>query len=305
MNPHYLFGACLTAALFAFTGCGSGQRPVVPASSLSSTLQNGAYSGDLLYVSHHTSRSNDLSVYTYPGRVFVMGIPGVQYATEMCTDSHGNIFVRDTAGLQEFAHGGTAPINTLSVDGPCAYDPTTNDLAVLGNDRVYLYANESGTPQVYGPYSNRTFLRGTFDNSGNLYIIYEPEGSSWHLLKFSSGTFTPIELNQSLPNTNEYTIQFDGRNLVLNCFNIILQIKVTGSSAKVVRKITLTGPKYIGGFIGGWLQGSTFISPTMNATENRYGIASWAYPAGGHRIGKRIKTNSHVYSVIVSVAASR
>ncbi|HEX3369966.1 MAG TPA: hypothetical protein VHS56_10360 [Candidatus Cybelea sp.] len=179
-------------------------------------------------------------------------------------------------------------------------------MAVLSEDRVYLYANESGTPQVFGPYPNtRTFLRGAFDNSGNLYIIYEPQDSTWQLLKFSSGTFTPVKLNQSIPNSDAYSIQFYGATLILNFANTIFQIRVRGSSAKVVRKIILTGPKYIGGFIGGWLQGSTFISSTMNATEKRYGIAFWAYPAGGHPTGKRIKSNSHVYSVIVSVPPSK
>jgi hypothetical protein len=76
-----------------------------------------------------------------------------------CADANGDVFIVESLSINEYAHGGTQPIATLSDPSGygfgCAVDPTTGNLAVVNDGSRYIstdvliYHNASGEPVGY------------------------------------------------------------------------------------------------------------------------------------------------------------
>ena len=130
----------------ALPGCGgitSAPTDALPQAARRAAAHVREASRDLLYASE---AANTIRVYTYPQGAQVATITAVAHPGSECSDTSGNVFVRDwaTRNLYEFAHGGTTPIQTLSPAGVCAVDPTTNDLAVLQGNSVLISRTKPG-----------------------------------------------------------------------------------------------------------------------------------------------------------------
>jgi hypothetical protein len=85
-----------------------------------SWMKPAAKGGALLYV---TDATYDVYAYSWPKVQPVGTLTGFNGPSGACTDKHGDLFVVNTYASQviEYAHGGTTPIATVSVDGQYPY----------------------------------------------------------------------------------------------------------------------------------------------------------------------------------------
>ena len=207
-----LLGAAVGAALLA--GCGglrSAEPGTSPAGALGATQRSGraATSGDLLYA---TSTDHQyLYVMTYPRVRLIDTIGGFspEALRGVCSDAGGNVYVVDFGSLPShteshvyvFQHGATIPSRVLS--GPpgienCAVDPVSGDLAVSTDNNyptLAIYHNGSGSPTLYngGPY-----VRGTYDDDGDLYLAAPIDDGGMPLAVFANGKFAHVSLDQRI-----------------------------------------------------------------------------------------------------------
>ena len=95
------------------------------------------------------------------------------YGLAVCSDSAGNVFIVSNSEIEEYAHGGTSPIATLSLSGDqgsgCSVSPLNGDLAVVykgdGSD-VAVFPDSGGTPALYRSGIDSLFCG--YDGNGNL-----------------------------------------------------------------------------------------------------------------------------------------
>jgi hypothetical protein len=103
-----------------------------------------AKSGVLLYVSKHTN----VVIYSYPSGKVIGKLRGFEYASGLCSDRRGDVWVTDSRKSQvsEYEYSGTKPIARLSDDDEpvgCAVDPRSGDIAVANyDDNVYIYRRQ-------------------------------------------------------------------------------------------------------------------------------------------------------------------
>ena|ERR1700722_5713227 len=258
---------------------------------------------NLVYISDGSgsSASNEVYVYSYPKGKLKGTLTDVDNPQGMCVDKAGDVWVTDnsgTTGLTEFAHGGTAPIATLSDSGyfpdGCAIDPTTGNLAVTslctypncgqGGD-LAIYKNASGTPTTYSDPAIRDYYFCGYDDNGNLFL----DGATFH------GTTQVDELPSDSGNLTEISVKFitiaypggvqwDGKDLAIgdqayegSQAGVIYRIKVKGSVGKPFGETILnaeTSQVNIGQF---WIDGKNVVAANFASPA---GI--WKYPAGGN-----------------------
>ena len=170
-----------------------------------SHISPAAKGGPLLYVSDFIN--GVVNVYTWPGTKPVGTLYNAGLPRGMCTDRAHNIWITDGAGtISKFAHGGTAPVTTLSIPGynpvACAVNPRNGDLAVTGlndasgaqgNLTIFAHAEGTGTSYVDSTMYFYQFLG--YDHKGNLYVDGQDSSLNFLLDKFVNGTFTPITVS--------------------------------------------------------------------------------------------------------------
>jgi hypothetical protein len=229
-----------------------------------------------------------------------------QQRERFCTKSH------HPTSLRIYTHGGTTPIDTLSVPGgpyDCSSDPSTGNLAVVfettsGVNEVAVYQGAQGTPTTYAD-SNQSILYCGYDNNGNLFIGgYGPQHFAMAELAKGSSSFSNISLNQTIVNPGQ--IQWDGQYLTVQeqQHPVIYRVAVSGSQASVVGTTHFLGPIVYAS--QSWISGGTVV---MWMKRRDHGIPRaigiWKYPKGGKPL---TLINGHgyleVYGVTVSVAPS-
>ena len=126
-----------------------------------------------------------LSAYAFPNGRLVYSISLHGLGSGLCSDTSGNVWVVVTTGKQhtayEYAHGGKTPIaHIVTGDGggsvaDCAVDPTTGNLAVLGqaagsgtDGYVKIWPGARGKATSYPISFQPTSC--TYDASGNLFV---------------------------------------------------------------------------------------------------------------------------------------
>ncbi|MFY9663102.1 MAG: hypothetical protein WAL67_00790 [Candidatus Cybelea sp.] len=308
----------VSAALGACGGDRTLGAPAMPAGTFAGKQQAGStagYSGDLLYIAHsgHHRFHGLLSVLTFPQGKLVSTISITRFATGICSDTSGNVWLivvdhnRRTA--YEYAHGGTTPITTLRIlhswSGlSCAVDPASGNLAIITGDRrgrnfadIYPGARKgkpASYPIPFGP------TACTYDDSGNLFVD-GAVGSTifFKLAELPKGAheFTDITLNKA---ASWYPggMQWDGKYLALvEPFRqqgpSIYRIKISGSSGDVVGVVHLDAL---------WSGSPLAIGEgrAVGTADEGNVVAQWRYPAGG----KRIKTVVQYQYGIAGVAIS-
>ncbi len=289
------------AAIAAGAGCNAGAlQPAAlsPAQSAPARLRMphswmapDAKHHDLLYVS---DLGTDLvDVYSFPKGKLKGTLSGFTAVHSGCVDAQGNVFITSSERIYEFAHGGTKPIRTL-IDagyGPtgCSVDPTTGTLAVAnigevsgsGSGNIAFYKHAKGTPSMYADPSIFLYYDCAYDGKGNLYV----SGGDFHgFFKFAEvaagGTsFTDVTLNQQINVPGG--VKWDGKYVAVEDQgagyhgSTVYQFKISGSSGKKVRTITLAGSTDIIQF---WIEGSTIIGPNIGSAPN---VMWWKYPDAG------------------------
>jgi hypothetical protein len=266
----FTFSMCAAAAML--TGCGGSQSPIGAPGAMPQSRANAqhanpggswmlpeAKSEDLLYISNVAT----ISVYTYRTRRLVGTLTGFGYAWGLCTDKSGDVFVTDWSNEQiyEYAHGGTAPIDTL--DEPnyrpddCSVDLTTGKLAVTNysgpgsnsysSGSISVYTNAQGTPQVYAGSHGLSYAACSYDDKGNLYADGSnyTSGPDFQLVELAKGQMTLQNLKLRGSYYVEYPggLQWDGKYVALgNASNVVYQLRVHNGIATVRGATTLQGP---------------------------------------------------------------
>ena len=248
---------------------------------------------DLLYLSD--DGDGDVYVYSFPDAKLQGTLTGLSVPAGECVDKAGDVWIVDegTNDIVEYAHGGTAPIATLTdpnnAPEGCSVDPTTENLAVAnaqtlsaGAGSVGVYAHAQGTPTLYTDSQMKFVLFVTYDDRGNLYADGVDSSLAYRLaeLRKNAGTLVPIAFNQSIVQpTNiqwdrKYLAVGDGGGIVGTSPPVIYHVKVTHGAGTVVGETPLTGTTGVFQF---FIQGDTFIGPNLG-NEN---VLFWKYPAGG------------------------
>jgi hypothetical protein len=228
------------ATLVVLAGCSAGgSQPVIRmqepternsaaalnVDSRQSWMASDSKRDDLLYVSD--TGTNDVYAYSYPQGKLKGTLTGFDYPAGECVDNKGDVWITNgSAGtIVEYAHGGTTPIDTLSLSGQdpidCSIDPTTGNLAVSnivtkggGAGSVSIFPNASGSPANY-PVTNMSrvyFL--TYDASGNLFADGSRTIGNFLLAELRKGgnAFTQVtSRNFGLPGA----ILWDGKYLAI------------------------------------------------------------------------------------------
>jgi hypothetical protein len=313
------FGRCAlfsSLAVAMLTGCAGSQPPVTqtgltPLTKPNAPIARGkswmlpeAKNEDLLYL----STGFDVYAYSYPkgklvGSIDVGGL-------NLCSDIHGNIYLAQY-GLQdilEYAHGGTAPIATLSDPGGpwgCSSDPTTGNLAVTnlygpgGPGNVAIFPNAQNPAQVFSDPGIQYYEYCAYDDLGNLFVDGAGTGTGFAELPKGEGTFTDLELSRQI-----YlgVIQWDGTHITLADApsHELDRVEISGSTGTIVSQTRLRDWHRRGAASQAiWIDEKVAIGQPGKNGE----VAVWRYPRGGHpenRIGALGR--AEIYGVTMSFA---
>jgi hypothetical protein len=221
--------------------------------------------------------------------------------------------------VYEYAHGGTAPIATLSDPGlakGCAIDPVTGNLAVSNlpdslSGNLAVYQGARGAPTMYSDPNFDGFVFCTYDNAGNLYADGGPENLIDVLPKGNS-SLTEVHLSEKIISGS---IQWWRNRLIIAQVDdsahgdqSVFEVRVTGSNG-IVQGTTLlkskNGTRALGP-VQFWIQGNTIIGPGHKPPALNGIVEFWKYPDGGPA-SKVVHANGHpaFVGVTFSVAPSR
>ena len=203
------------AATTLLAGCGGSQPPIGAPGAMTQSPAIGSRratsSSDLLYV----ATSNGILMLTYPAAKQVGTVPSQGRYPYVCADStNGNVFVAENGAINEYAHGGTSIIQTLSPPSSyvnlkgCSVDPATGNLAVAasntsGEGAILVYVGARGNATRYVDSELLYYYDCAYDSQSNLFVI--GSGNKKHAivpkyaqLQKGSSRFTNITLNEYL-----------------------------------------------------------------------------------------------------------
>lgn len=307
---------CRWGLLRSVVGCGiaallaacSGGVPPLASPYGGARISANAKSGALLYLSD--LQRNEVLVYTYPQNRQVAVLKNFGTPRSECSDAKGNVWIADTEGedVVEYAHGGTAPIVALNVNGPptgCSVDPVTGNLAVSGG--VGGVVVSIFRPTKHGWSSPRRLLDTAmdtpafcaYDGAGNLFIDGRDHAKSdaflFYELPRGAQSFVHVKLGQTIKLPGQ--VQWDGSNVAVADAGVsptpVYRFKISGRNGRLTGTTRLRASRIVRQF---WIDGGTLIGP--NPAGHDAGL--WNYPSGGwpaHKI-----SNVNVYGATVSAA---
>jgi hypothetical protein len=259
-------------------------------------------SEDLLYISNVST----VTVYSYPRGRHVGTLKGFYRPEGECSDAAGDIFIADGNNVLEYAHGGTKSIGSFSLSGyaavSCAVDPTTGNLAIswdagFSNGYVAVYQNAMGNnPSLYNN-GSMLFAWCGYDNSGNLFVDGQIEGSGFRFAELPKGSSTMknITLDQSIE--FEGPVQWDGKYMAVgdNELYRIYRFAISGSNGTLEGTVNLGSAQ---GVYQWWIQGKRVVGSDDSANT----AWIWDYPAGGSPIKSITKAVFHPFGATISKA---
>jgi hypothetical protein len=285
-------GTLATYALAAtLAGCDRAQMlagvPPAPAGHLRSWMASGAGRRPLVYA------GGDVASYVFDFRSgkLVGTIAETSFGT--CSDTNGDVFFTQVKRIVEYAHGGMKPIARFALGGTaysCSVDPTSGDLAAVvfclskcGDEVVVLQPAEHRRTYHDGTLDSLLFC--AYDASGNLFVDGY-NGSQFGLTELPKGArhFATVTLKKTIRFGAQ--IQWDGQDLAIQTSEHprIYQVSVSGSAAKIVHTIKLTG---VGNrATQSWIADGKIAVPTGERSKRPDEIFFWDYPAGGNPIKK-------------------
>jgi hypothetical protein len=215
MGPSDLsrYALAIGASAALLVGCGGSQPPIgalgaTPQSrTIAQRIDHGSWMlpgaknlGALLYVSDGST--NNVFVYDFKSGELVGTLTGFSKPMGECVDKSGHVWITNyenrNSTVVEYAHGGTTPIATLSINDysfGCSIDPKTGDLAVSsegtdsgGNGALQVFSGASGAPREYpAPSSCPHLWPPGYDDKGNLYVEADIGASSASICELSAG----------------------------------------------------------------------------------------------------------------------
>jgi hypothetical protein len=289
MNGTNLVGYGLIVGIAAFSpGC-AGVRSALPASTTPTSFGAAAKSGSLLYVINR--RPNALvEVVTFPEGKDVGTLPNYGYATGVCSDASGNVWVpyfkNEHVMVAEFAHGGKRPIAKLTTPlrgaNGCAVDSKTGNLAVLSTagingsgGEILVWKNAKGKPIAH-----QTAFEAEaagYDDHGNLFVD-GVIGSGFSFGELAQGASQVHYVKIEHAEVSLGSVQWDGTYVAVagaeQRRHPIFRLQVSHFVAHVVETVQLRGVPYQAYF---WTNGSTVVATERNTRH----LGIWSYPTGG------------------------
>lgn len=282
------------AAAAMLPACGGSQNATVPQGATmtqSRAHEASGYSGDLLYVAiwHH------LSIYSYPDleRLKVVDTsPNVLGWWTASNPNNGDICFDNFSTIYVLAHGATQPYATIPQPGSvqsldCAFDPTTDDLAITYyND---FYDNSNYVALYKKPYNHRPkkyrdkgmifMAHAAYDANGDLFVDGEDSHYCSCLIdELAKGSDKLTELQEN-PELGPGLLRWDGQYMTVTPTNAIYRFTVSGSTVTVVGKTLYDKVTNPDGFA---IQGNTAMGWVLHrgvkGKERHVGF--WRYPYG-------------------------
>ena len=317
--PVTIVQALLLGAAFALTSCGSVQPPgPLPQSQTYAAVARMYHASwmlpntskqDLLYASGGTRSGPGVEVLSYPEGTVVGQLTFGGNAYGLCSDRSGDVFIPVWSSqtndnyIYEYAHGGTAPIATLTDSGVpfgCAVDPTTGNLAVanalsLGTGfppgNVAIYTGAKGSPTYYSDPHVTLYGFCAYDDAGDLFVTSQRPGDPIGELPNGSGSFEDISTNLG---TNPGSVQWNDGNLVVGAYDgyegtqNVYRVKISGTSGTVVGTTALRdwSRKYYRQYLifaQFLIAGGSIIGPTFLGGQGLR-PSFWRYPKGGKQV---------------------
>lgn len=287
-------------------GCGGVSPMAGSGVQASMGASRAGYAGDLLYVAHGdglSGRHGVVSILTLPaGKPYASIKFG--YLSGICSDTSGNVWLvvwkTHPHGyyLDEYAHGGTAPIAEVRIPKGgfgfgCAVDPTSGDLAVMSPSESTPYRGSidvwttgyKGEPAIYDvPFVPEN---GAYDDSGNLFIDGKPGGSDIGALfaDLAKGSRAVMGVKVDRHTSLAGGVQWDGKYFAFQTGGYhpfmkgpprIYRVEISGTSGHVVGADIPSEPQLYG---VAWfaLEGDSVISMAGDGSQ----LDVWPYPIGG------------------------
>lgn len=292
------YALTVSAATALLAGCGASQadinsalaRRVTPATQLHKK-PNSRSGSELLYA----ATSHGILMLTYPTEQQVGTLPTQDREPYICSDPNtGSVFVAESGVINEYAHGGTSIIQTLTPPSSyvnlsgCSVDPTNGNLAVAaantsGLGAILIYAAAHGSATLYSDPALLYYYYCAYNNQGDLFVT--GAGNKKHQivpkyaeLQKGSRDLTNITLNEDVGFS--WKVQWDGTYWALKNVVAVNQVAVSGSNGTVVGTAQLNDA--YGDAPAFWIQGSTVIARYGKPLKkNNQRLAYWNYPAGG------------------------
>ncbi|HEY2476499.1 MAG TPA: hypothetical protein VGI19_17095 [Candidatus Cybelea sp.] len=183
--------------------------------------------------------------------------------------------------IEEFAYGGTTPVNTLSEStgepAGCAFDPGTKTLAVaiLGQGYVVTFANASGSATAIGDGLSSTYFDG-YDAKGNLFADGLNSSNAFALVELKKGSsgFETLTTSNSVASPGQ--VQWDGKYITVDDQGgkAIYGYTCSGTSCTLKQTVQLSGS---GDCVQTWIAKGIVFCPDATNEDG----AVYKYPAGG------------------------
>lgn len=305
----YAIGSAVAVALVGCRGT-SGTMPQTSAIAMhvasgKSWMSPEAQGRDLLYISSSTYQYSIVYVYTFPGVKLVGGIVAGSYASGLCSNANGDVFVTDYYNVYEYRHGQARRVATIGDPlgaYSCSVNPTNGDLAVAGFGGLAVFHHEKRNQwhvaRLYGLNLNG-LPSCVYDGSGNLFLdgpLSSSSGSQQLFAELPSGEkqLENLTLNVKLPKPGN--LAWDGRYLVVgDRGNVLLhRFAIRGRKGTQVGKLSLDGAQEVRQF---WIQNGILIAP---AFESNWLFGLWHYPDGG--AAESVTEQDEAWGAAVSVA---
>lgn len=270
--------------------CGGSQLPsiVAPTDRGTSWMLPEAKGQSLLYASN----LHRVDIFSYPAGRRVGRLDIGYDIGGLCSDPKGDVFVDSgsvpSGEIVEYKHGGTDPIakvkSKFGFPLQCAFDPTTGNLAVIGNydsgpENIAVYKNVTGEAkdyEDYGPFYNLADC--VYDGTGDLFVTGDT-GAFGELPK-GAGAFINYKPSLKTAESALTGIQWDGKYVTAQELPpdkhhaLLDRITIAHEGAKVVSRTGLAGSH----IRFTWLYSGAAIGFEK---ENHRAIGFWQYPAGG------------------------
>lgn len=264
--------------------------------------------------------TDDVYIYTMPEMQLKGTLTGFDEPQGECSDTHGNIYIANTDGLQvlEYSRAGTL-LNTYpdnyGYPVGCAVDPKTGNLAVAdiyglsGAGQVLVFSSPSSSPTVltnptgyyyyfagYGPGSD-LWVAGR-DASG-FYLLSTCSASSCSTFKLTGGTIYFPGTVQWDDTRGEWVVFDQLCNNQSEACSYPISGTTLGSPTKYLNFDEQVVCDLIQGTIAGdgkrYVAGGDYLNCPFGAVNS---FNRWVYPAGG------APTNYNGESVFMPVGAA-
>jgi len=268
MTRRLLPAACGLLAAAALAACGTATQTGVTPYAYQATRvaqkapwmsSSASKSSKLLYVSGFNA--NGVDVYDYPSGKQVGTLSGFSSPAGQCVDAKGDVYIANaTSGVvDEYAHGGKAPIATFTTSGDafgCSVDKK-GDLAVtdfLGASysagSITVFPKGSSKGAVYdNPTDCYWIWSAGYDDKGNLVMVAEnqaSEGVTYCALLKGSKSLTTLTASGFSIYSPDSTM-WDGKYLALGDQQLggglqsgVIEATLSGSTLKYHATVTLS-----------------------------------------------------------------